>query len=67
MDIETPLAIMNLPISLNSFPLAPCLLSISVPIVLSNQTQPSLPWTPHPSLLPTSLPDSPSAITSPHH
>ena len=55
MDTETPLAIMNLPISLNSFPLAPCLPSINVPIVLSNQTQTSLPWTSPPSLFLTSL------------
>ena len=55
MDTETPLAIMNLSVSLNSFPLAPCLPSINVPIVLSNQTQPSLPWTSHPTLFLTSL------------
>ena len=68
MDTETPLAIMNLPLSLNSFPLAPCLPlslnsfplapclpSINVPIVLSNQTQTSLPWTSPPSLFLTSL------------
>ena len=48
MDTGTPLAMINLPISLNSFPLAPCLQSINVPTVLSNQAQLSLPWSSHP-------------------
>ena len=52
MDIETPLAIMNLPISLNSFPLAPCLLSVC-PLFSLTRLNPPSPGPPtHPSYLP---------------
>lgn len=46
------LAVVNLTISLNSsFLLVPSLPSMNVPAIVSNQPQPSLPWSFHPYLL----------------